>query len=407
MDITDNQTITLIASDGQEQTKWSTIKCIDKLCALIDPITFQIHIDTGIIDLQRFLEYLRGYRVEIQNMVEYIKRFDLRENGYVYINIGGRQFYVEQVLMESNFSYFTSFFKYNMTNHPDYSNIIIDRSSRIFNKIINLMEQDKLSNSKELSMGIHDDLIYYGYQNSTLRYRIDDFHFYSSCGLLRMIEHCEIINNTVIVNPKYSLIHISNHGIKPNQIEFYDGNNKCDNDELLINVSLQVRSDKLIFHPHLAKNITKIVILHPAPDLKIASITKLHGYSRSAKSIILTHNSSIINKCVTFPLTTLFYSQDTESNNNIVKNIHVMIPNHFVNNYQIIKNNNIIWSDKAVKNPSGFYILGLPIINLSRYLLSFTPHDTITINFFNMENGQDSQSDVSVKCWISYNYISL
>ncbi|AEQ60282.1 BTB domain-containing protein [Acanthamoeba polyphaga mimivirus] len=140
--IIDDPIVTIKTLSKQFQTRYSTIENCNELTKLIDKSTNCI---TGLTNdefIEVLLNYLRNNYNE-EDLIKFANDFKLlginiEMDGYVFVNIGGKIFFLSKNFLTHNFNYFESFFKNYQQCDPDYSAILIDRSSSLFEKVIKI-----------------------------------------------------------------------------------------------------------------------------------------------------------------------------------------------------------------------------------------------------------------------------
>ncbi|AKI80483.1 putative BTB/POZ domain-containing protein [Acanthamoeba polyphaga mimivirus] len=196
-----NTVITINTSDDTLQTYYSTIEKCPSLTNLIKDNVIDINIRTN--QMIMILNYFRNinsiqYLYSIANVARKLG-IDFNENGYVYINIGGKIYYVEKKLLSNKLGYFEAFFRnYNQLD-PDYSNILIDRCPNLFAKIMNFLTMS----NQELSEKTRLELQYYCYNLRNYFIKLEHFKYmdylldhYCSRNY-RLVTDMNISDNTV------------------------------------------------------------------------------------------------------------------------------------------------------------------------------------------------------------------
>ncbi|QGR53684.1 btb/poz domain-containing protein [Moumouvirus maliensis] len=134
----DNTIINIKTNDGVIQTYFQTIKICQPLVDKIDKDTILVDIEYP--EMLKFMNYLRGVfeTKRLLKIAPNLKKIGIKieKDGYVYINIGGKIFYLEKKKLEKKFDYFEMFFRRYESLHPDYSSILIDRCPIIFKLIL-------------------------------------------------------------------------------------------------------------------------------------------------------------------------------------------------------------------------------------------------------------------------------
>ncbi|AAV50547.1 putative BTB/POZ domain-containing protein [Acanthamoeba castellanii mimivirus] len=150
--------ITIKSINGRFQTTFGTIKQFNKMVELIDTNN-TINLDMDSDRIEKILNYLRGYNCSLKLIAYDANKLglDISYDGYVYINVGGRVYYVDKDFIKSKLEFFKIFFKYNNHCHPDYSGIVIDRDYRVFEKVLRHIK-GKQNDNHNLST----ELDYYG-----------------------------------------------------------------------------------------------------------------------------------------------------------------------------------------------------------------------------------------------------
>nr|URM61858.1 ankyrin repeat domain containing protein [Mimivirus sp.] len=146
IDNTNNPIITLKTLNGDIQTKHSTIEYCTGLLELLDKNTNIITINHSHYFVDNLLNYLRGngdekyllkYAYDLKNL-----GIEMTKENYVFINIGGKIIYISKILLTTYFEYFEIFFENYAQYDPDYSKILIDKSSILFDEIIRNLSSD-------------------------------------------------------------------------------------------------------------------------------------------------------------------------------------------------------------------------------------------------------------------------
>jgi hypothetical protein len=161
----DNTIVTIYANNKKKiQTSYGTVKLNKKLLDLFDATNNSIHVDMNMSSVKIIINYLRGcYAIDMFYKIPTDAKtlgFQFETAGYVYINIGGKIFYLSKQWLVTHFDYFELFFKYNSGHDPDYSNILIDRCCDLFSTLIRTI---KLKKSKLIINGtVKQELLFYG-----------------------------------------------------------------------------------------------------------------------------------------------------------------------------------------------------------------------------------------------------
>ncbi|AZL89786.1 BTB/POZ domain-containing protein [Megavirus baoshan] len=162
--LSDNTTITIYARDYPIQTSYSTIKNNARLVKLLKDRIIKTHIKPNKIRL--IINYLRGYNVNLLDLAtdaKYLGIDIVNKIGYVYINIGGKFFWLSKQNLIDRFKYFESFFRYNNRESDDYLDILIDRCPKLFKQIWYNIENGTLKLELETDDNIKCELEYYMY----------------------------------------------------------------------------------------------------------------------------------------------------------------------------------------------------------------------------------------------------
>ncbi len=196
-----NTVITINTSDDTLQTYYSTIAKCPSLTNMIKDNVININIRTN--QMIMILNYFRNinsiqYLYPIANVARKLG-IEFNEDGYVYINIGGKIFYVEKKLMSNKLGYFEAFFRnYNQLD-PDYSGILIDRCPNLFAKIMSFLTMS----NQELSGTTRLELQYYCYNLRNYFIKLEHFKYmdylldhYCSHNY-RLVTDMNISDNTV------------------------------------------------------------------------------------------------------------------------------------------------------------------------------------------------------------------
>lgn len=161
--------ITINSSDGLfVQTTLQTIEKCPKLLALLDEKNNCINTDLPLITVKLFVDYLRGYYSQrvLYDVPKEAMSFGLLKNDieYVMVNVGGKLFYLHQKNLAKKLPYFEKFFEKNCELHPDYSSILVDRSSTVFSKVVSYVTTSSPVKKKiMMTSGLLKDLDYYSY----------------------------------------------------------------------------------------------------------------------------------------------------------------------------------------------------------------------------------------------------
>lgn len=183
-----NEIITIISNDQIYQTTRGTISKNNYLKEKINDSKIQLNMPSKSVNI--ILNYLRdgvlpNDIVDVEN--------DLKICGIVYdtnvnsidlvsINVGGKLFSVDKLMLQKKLEYFNKFFQYNTKHYPDYTSILIDRCFHKFEKFM-----DHLKNPwvHTLDDEIKLELDYY---ISNVNFIIDEFidinyfsHFQLGC----------------------------------------------------------------------------------------------------------------------------------------------------------------------------------------------------------------------------------
>lgn len=140
--IIDDPIITIKTLSKQFQTRYSTIETCSVLTKLIDKSTNCITELANDEFIEVLLNYLRNNYNE-EDLIKFANDFKLlgikiEMDGYVFVNIGGKIFFLSKNFLTHNFNYFENFFKNYQQYNPDYSAILIDRSNNLFEKVIKI-----------------------------------------------------------------------------------------------------------------------------------------------------------------------------------------------------------------------------------------------------------------------------
>lgn len=171
--------ITIYCSDGQLETTPSTLQQCPSLLSLVKKNKININLPYNSISI--ILDYLRGYYKpkELQKIkMEAVMFSLLEEENLIVINVGGKYFMVDKVSLSTMFSYFEKFFEWNKEHHPNYTKILIDRSSEVFEEIISYLrsfppQELNISSSPKVTKRLMKDLDYYGYRNPLDLYHLE------------------------------------------------------------------------------------------------------------------------------------------------------------------------------------------------------------------------------------------
>lgn len=162
--ISNNQTITIYTDKSSIQTTRETLLNCPTLLDMIKDNA--IKLDMSDVAINLIIDYLRGYHRE-KILAKYpleafrLGLLDRNNKKYVLINIGGKYFYLDRKI-ENFLPYFKKFFEWNKDMDNDYSNKLIDRSPRIFEKVLSYLSKPLID---LLSSDVIMDLEYYGYDN--------------------------------------------------------------------------------------------------------------------------------------------------------------------------------------------------------------------------------------------------
>nr|WBF70281.1 putative BTB/POZ domain-containing protein [Megavirus caiporensis] len=183
-----NEIITIISNDQIYQTTRATISKNNYLKEKINNSKIQLNMSSASVNI--ILNYLRDGT--LPNDIADVEN-DLKICGIVYdtnvksidlvnINVGGKLFNVDKLILQKQLEYFNKFFQYNAKHHPDYSSILIDRCFHKFEKILNHLKNPWMHT---LDDEIKLELDYY---ISNVNFIIDEFidinyfsHFQLGC----------------------------------------------------------------------------------------------------------------------------------------------------------------------------------------------------------------------------------
>nr|WBF71101.1 putative BTB/POZ domain-containing protein [Megavirus caiporensis] len=213
--LSDNATITIYARDYPIQTSYSTIKNNTKLVDLIKDRIIKTHLKPDKIRL--IINYLRGYNVNLLDLAidaKYLGINIINKVGYVYINIGGKFFWLSKKNLINRFKYFESFFRYNDRESDDYLDILIDRCPKLFKYIWYNIENDTLKLELETDDNIKYELEYYMYIpcNSKFFNNYSLLNYFTHKGNLYQVNNKKIYERTCgkqyyIKNAQYIFIY--------------------------------------------------------------------------------------------------------------------------------------------------------------------------------------------------------
>ena len=183
---------------------------------------------------------LRGYRSQMSNELLANSKIAciLGITDGVIINIDSKIYILDRNYLVSNFSYFEKFMENYQKHHPDYSEIKIDRSSFIFDKILdhlngNFLNQHVILNHYE---DIKSDCDFYGYMNKERK-----MIYYPSIDLDKISPRAPvlIININTLMYHKYQITKVDysdgdynsicskTHEIYPCIVELYVNSNNA------------------------------------------------------------------------------------------------------------------------------------------------------------------------------------
>ena len=166
MEIESTKIISINTNNATFQSTYQTISSYPELLELMNPTTFTIDVDISGLDVEMLLDYLRGYQINY-DLIENI----LNKLGNTKINVGGKIFCLSKTKLTDNFSYFESFFRHHEKLDSNYTSILIDRSSRLFQDVLFFIKRyssdksDHSNNSNNFNRQLYLDLQYYGFKH--------------------------------------------------------------------------------------------------------------------------------------------------------------------------------------------------------------------------------------------------
>ncbi|CAH6420140.1 Hypothetical protein KVN_LOCUS25 [uncultured virus] len=153
--------ININATGGKIQTTYQIIKLNEILLESIDENN-NISLDIKYKNMKKIINYFRGYYSDkiLWTMPVEAKKLGLKFeiNGFVYLNISGKHYYMSKQFLISRLEFFELFFKYNSKFDPDYSKILIDRCDNIFDDIMKYISYKHVKFTKQ----IEQELLFYG-----------------------------------------------------------------------------------------------------------------------------------------------------------------------------------------------------------------------------------------------------
>ncbi|BCS82826.1 BTB/POZ domain protein [Cotonvirus japonicus] len=225
-----SQEIIIQTNNATICTTYSTISNIKLFTdnVQINTNTIYLNIDSIIVDT-----ILNNVRQGLNAFTNY-ENYDFTmctNRDCVLINIGGRKFYLPKNLL-LDFEFFNEILS---GIEFDHSQILIDRSPRVFDKIIDLVDDNSISNTKILPQDIVNDLRFYGYRNvigqlfidnDFSRFKINNNIYDASLGCDYDIGGYEdydyesniIFTNNTGTNPTYCMLWFDKY-LRKNEIE--------------------------------------------------------------------------------------------------------------------------------------------------------------------------------------------
>ncbi|AHA44962.1 hypothetical protein HIRU_S56 [Hirudovirus strain Sangsue] len=159
-------------------TTYSTISNIKLFTDNIQPETRVIYLNIDGLIVDGILNNIRQGLNALTNYENYDFSMCTNRNCAL-INIGGRKFYLPRSLL-SDFDFFNEILS---ETEFDYNQNIIDRSPYVFDKIIDLIDNDDISNTKYFSQDVLSDLQFYKYKKIIGKLFIDnDFAYFKING---------------------------------------------------------------------------------------------------------------------------------------------------------------------------------------------------------------------------------
>ncbi|AEQ32857.1 BTB-POZ domain-containing protein [Megavirus chiliensis] len=326
--LSDNTTITIYARDYPIQTSYSTIKNNVKLVELIKDRTIKTHIKPD--KIRSIINYLRGYNVNLLDLAvdaKYLGIDCINKIGYVYINIGGKFFWLSKQNLIDRFQYFESFFRYNNRESDDYLDILIDRCPKLFKQLWYSIENGTL----ETDDNIKSELEYYMYipNNSKFFNNYCLLNYFTYNGHFYQVNDKKIYEKTCgkqyyIKNAQYIFIYYLDSGLE------FDYKN----------IYISLTSGKIIETKYL--KIFDLFIHDIKNKLLIYNVSDISNLTLNISKI----NIHKVKSAVHIPINILSISNKTDylikesiiKNNNELDNLKINLSNYNIskNGYEII-----------------------------------------------------------------------
>nr|WBF70243.1 hypothetical protein [Megavirus caiporensis] len=227
--------VTLKPLNGYMQTKYSTIESCSGLLELLDKNTNTITINHDYCFVDNLINYLRGngnekYLLKHAHNLKNLGIEIVKEN-YVFINIGGEIMYMSKIFLTTYFEYFEIFFENYAQYDPDYSEILIDKSSILFDQII-----CNLVSNRNNNVQYQKEISFYGLKERKKFFDLQNLKYYNSCKYVRNILYHENISKLQFENGEYiydiyyeqetAIFLISDKSFNPNDIEIKNSTSK-------------------------------------------------------------------------------------------------------------------------------------------------------------------------------------
>ncbi|AEQ33128.1 BTB-POZ domain-containing protein [Megavirus chiliensis] len=382
--------ITLKTLNGDIQTKYSTIAHCTGLLELLDKNTNVITINHGHYFIDNLLNYLRGngdekyllkYAYDLKNL-----GIEMTKENYVFINIGGKIIYISKILLTTYFEYFEIFFENYAQYDPDYSKILIDKSSVLFDEIIRSLALDLNKNIQ-----FQKEISFYGPKQIKKFFDLENLRYYNPSRYSRQIMYFDSITNLKLKNGKYvyeidnevktAIFLISDISINLDDIEIKNTTDKFKKCKIFGHYKMILSrhtNPRLIFPEHLSS--VKILKLchNNTLDLqeKISHSQKLNLDNIIENYIEFNFNNSVNGKCLINKITI---------NTNIDKKYMTHIELYNNNKLTCCSSLKLTYTDSD--NHPGYEIIGIKDMffneetSIRIYIIDVYDNDEMTISF--------------------------
>ncbi|BCS83642.1 BTB/POZ domain protein [Cotonvirus japonicus] len=416
--INDQDPIITIKTKGSDlQTKFSTIKDCQALLNLLNMDNKTIIIDKSYDEVDNLLNYLRGNYNEhflARNAHNFRQLgIEIIKDDYVFINIGGKILYLCKTYLENKFGYFEKFFENYTKFHPDYSAIMIDRSPKLFERILNLIKIDNLGNN---STKYKNESEFYLFKSNKyfLDMTCDSFHEKERYNIREMKREIKSIHSSTCQyfhSYRYPKdVYLISDNLTPENIKTI--NIKCNcSDNFSVNCEVRIKACKfpgIYFvkpkrkHSKSEKNLG-FTLTFPKEliSTKILECYSDKGYDfifADKKSIQETLDlTTIKNNYIEIHLKEIINKHNINTNNDFYAynlNINTNIKKKYLSHVELINNNNIFCRTSIEKNYLSDENTNYKFENINKYC--FGLNTKLKIYLFNTNH--DDELILRLKC---------